>query len=97
MPHSTEFQNGYAFLVESPQNERPSILDARADRSSSGSWTHDYPITAEEAKAMGLPVSTGTPPEIYQLMHLFPQQTCTRPTVQYTPLPRRREQDQHGV
>jgi len=97
MPHSLEFQNGYALLVESPQNGRPSILDARADRSSSGSWTHDYSITAEEAKAMGLPLSTGTPPEIYQLMHLFPQPTRMRPTVEYIPLPRRREQGQHGA
>jgi len=71
--------------------------DALADKISSGTWTHDYPITAEEAKAMGLPVSTEMPPEIYQLMHLFPQPTRMRPTVEYIPLPRRREQGQHGA
>jgi ClpP class serine protease len=71
--------------------------EALADKISSGTWTHDYPITAEEAKAMGLPVSTEMPPEIYQLMHLFPQPTRTRPTVEYIPLPHRRGQDQNGA
>jgi ClpP class serine protease len=71
--------------------------EALADKISSGTWTHDYPSTAEEAKAMGFPVSTDIPPEIYQLMHLFPQPTHTRPTVEYIPLPHRRGQDQHGA
>jgi Serine dehydrogenase proteinase len=46
---------------------------------------------------MGLPVNTDMPPEIYQLMHLFPQPTRTRRTVEYSPLPHRRGQDQHGA
>ncbi len=38
-----------------------------------GRWTHDYPIAAEEAKALGLPVSTDMPEEVYGLMrHLLP-------------------------
>lgn len=36
-----------------------------ARRLASGTWTHDYAITAEEAKALGLPVSTEMPAEIY--------------------------------
>ncbi|MCX7887437.1 MAG: ATP-dependent Clp protease proteolytic subunit, partial [Verrucomicrobiae bacterium] len=39
----------------------------------SGTWTHDYPICAEEAKALGLPVSTDFPEEIHRLMALYPQ------------------------
>lgn len=54
---------------------------------SSGQWTHDYPISAEEAKKFGLPVTTGLPAEIYELMDLFPQAGGRRPSVQYIPLP----------
>ncbi|MDK2373089.1 MAG: hypothetical protein QI197_06925, partial [Candidatus Korarchaeota archaeon] len=43
-----------------------------------GRWTHDYPITVEVAKELGLPVSTDVPPEVYQLMELFPQPLRTR-------------------
>lgn len=56
---------------------------------SSGQWTHDYPISAEEAKGFGLPVATGLPPEIYELMDLFPQAGSRRPSVQYIPMPYR--------
>ncbi len=43
-----------------------------------GRWTHDYPITVEVAKELGLPVSTDVPAEVYQLMELFPQPLKTR-------------------
>ena len=46
---------------------------------STGIWTHDYAITVEEAKAIGLPVTSEMPPEVYPLMRLFPQPTRTRP------------------
>src|SRR6267142_1332993 len=62
---------------------------ALAEKLSTGTWTHDYPITAEEAKSMGLPVSTEMPEEVYQFMSLFPQPTRTRPSVEYVPLPYR--------
>jgi ClpP class serine protease len=52
-----------------------------------GRWTHDYPITVEEAKKLGLPVTAGLPEEIYQLMDLFPQAMQRRPSVQYIPIP----------
>jgi ClpP class serine protease len=51
--------------------------------------THDYPITAEEAKNLGLNVSTELPDEIYLLMQLYPQSQGLRPSVQYVPLPYR--------
>ena len=57
---------------------------------STGTWTHDYAITVEEAKSLGLPVTTEMPPEVYELMRLFPQPTRTRPSVEYVPVPYRR-------
>jgi ClpP class serine protease len=56
-----------------------------------GRWTHDYPITYEEAKLMGLPVSNELPAEIHELMELFPQAIQRRPSVEYIPVPYRKE------
>jgi len=67
----------------------PEAAAALADKLATGTWTHDYPITAEEAKALGLPVSTEMPDEVYQFMSLFPQPTRTRPSVEYVPMPYR--------
>ncbi len=64
-----------------------------ADLLSTGKWTHDYPISSEEAQAMGLPVNTDMPEEIYTLMDLYPQPTQRRPSVQYIPLPYERRED----
>lgn len=52
-----------------------------------GRWTHDYPITVEEARSLGLPVSADMPEEVYELMSLYPQPVQRRPSVQYVPLP----------
>ncbi|BBL83336.1 hypothetical protein TthAA220_21200 (plasmid) [Thermus thermophilus] len=54
---------------------------------SQGTWTHDYPITVEEARRLGLPVSTEMPREVYLLMELYPQAQMRRPSVQYIPMP----------
>ncbi len=54
---------------------------------STGTWTHDYPITVDEARALGLPISTDMPQEVYDLMALYPQAQAQRPTVQYIPVP----------
>jgi len=62
---------------------------ALAEKLATGTWTHDYPIMAEEAKALGLPVSTEMPEEVTQFMGLFPQRTRTRPSVEYVPTPYR--------
>jgi len=56
-----------------------------------GRWTHDYPITCRMLKEMGLNVKCDLPPEIYQLMELYPQAPQRRPSVQYVPLPPNRE------
>ncbi len=52
-----------------------------------GRWTHDYPIKFEEAKELGLCVSSDMPKEIYELMDLYPQSPGKRPSVQYIPVP----------
>ncbi|MCX7669684.1 MAG: ATP-dependent Clp protease proteolytic subunit [Anaerolineae bacterium] len=48
-------------------------------------WTHDFPITAEMAKGLGLPVSTDMPRDVLQLMSLYPQPKRGAPTVEYLP------------
>jgi ClpP class serine protease len=53
-----------------------------------GRWTHDYPITYEEAKNLGLHVSKEIPQEVYELMSLYPQPVRRQPSVEYTPLPK---------
>lgn len=58
-----------------------------AEALTDGRWTHDYPITVEEAAALGLPVTTGMPDEVYRFMQLFPQPAARRPSVEYVPLP----------
>ncbi|MEM0504205.1 MAG: hypothetical protein QXY36_01385 [Sulfolobales archaeon] len=50
-----------------------------------GKYTHDWPITAEELKELGLNVKTEVPPLIYNLMALYPQEAARRPAVEYLP------------
>jgi len=56
-----------------------------------GRWTHDYPITVAQARSLGLPVRTDLPAEVYALMDLYPQPRQARPSVQFVPVPYRRE------
>ncbi len=59
-----------------------------AELLATGHWTHDYPIMVEEARRIGLPVSTDMPEEIYKFMNLFPQPLQHKaPSVQYIPIP----------
>ena len=70
-------------------NERLPKADAErlAHTLTRGRWTHDFPITVDQARALGLKVSTDMPPEFYHLMRLFPQPPRRRPSVFYVPLP----------
>ena len=68
----------------------PEKAESLAVSLSTGTWTHDYAITAEEAKRLGLPVTTEMPRDVYELMRLYPQPTRTRPSVEYVPVPYRR-------
>ncbi|MBX6377321.1 MAG: hypothetical protein IRY95_02125 [Clostridia bacterium] len=52
-----------------------------------GKWTHDYPITCDQVRALGLSIRTDLPREIYELMELYPQPAARRPSVQYVPAP----------
>ena len=65
----------------------PARADAVAEELAGGHYTHDDPITVEEARRIGLPVEVGIPAEAYALMELFPQAGGRRPSVQYVPLP----------
>ncbi len=56
----------------------------------SGRWTHDYAITAEEAHDLGLPVETEMPPEVLDLLALYPQPILEMPCVEYLPNPHSR-------
>ena len=56
-----------------------------------GRWTHDYPITVSRAQALGFPVRTEMPADVYALMDLYPQPRQARPSVQFVPVPYRRE------
>ncbi|WP_201452008.1 SDH family Clp fold serine proteinase [Rhodovarius lipocyclicus] len=65
---------------------------ALAAKLATGTWTHDYPISAEEARGLGLPVSLDMPDEILQLMTLYPQPVRRQGGgVEYLPQPRQRE------
>jgi ClpP class serine protease len=75
--------------VQELLSERMSAEQAKAlaGQLASGTWTHDYPITAARAVELGLPASTAMPPEVHTFMQLFPQPTRTRPSVEYVPVP----------
>jgi ClpP class serine protease len=72
-------------LLKHLPRERAAVL---ATALSEGRWTHDFPITVDMAKQLGLPVSTDMPPLIYELMDLYPQSGQGRPSVMYVPLRR---------
>jgi ClpP class serine protease len=51
----------------------PDQAEKLAETLSTGQWTHDYPISAAEAKRLGMPVNTDMPDEVMELMSLYPQ------------------------
>ena len=74
-----------------PQMEK-SAARALAEKLAGGHWTHDYALTAEEARSLGLPVKVAMPNEILDLMKLYPQ-PVQQSGVDFLPidLPRRRQ------
>jgi len=62
-----------------------------------GTWTHDYPITCEEASRLGLHVRTDMPAELLELMTYFPQPIRRVPSVEVGDEPLRREKRQAGA
>lgn len=69
-----------SLLVDRLGRER---ADELADVLTSGRWTHDQPITAEDAQAMGLAVSTDIPDEFMQLAALYAQPIRRQTSVEY--------------
>ena len=66
--------------------------EALAEKLSTGTWTHDYPITAKVAKELGLPVGEDMPKEVMELMKLYPQPVRSQPSsVEYLPVRRQKE------
>lgn len=61
-----------------------------AELLSTGTWTHDYPITADTAKSLGLHVNTDMPHDILELMSLYPQPVRSTSSVEYLPVPKGR-------
>ena len=67
--------------------------EALAEKLSTGTWTHDYPIFASIAKELGLSVNTDMPNEVLELMKLYPQPVRAQSGggVEYLPVPRQRK------
>ncbi len=80
-----EMQDFIVFLLRDKMGEERAKEVAKI--LTEGTWTHDYPITFEKAKELGLPVKDEVPPEVYELMELCPQATTNRPGVEYIPYP----------
>jgi ClpP class serine protease len=70
-------------LLRAPLSEEAAA--ELADQLTSGRWTHDYPITAEEARALGLNVSTAIPTEVLDLLALYPSPVGRRGSVEFGP------------
>jgi ClpP class serine protease len=73
------------------RGQSPEKVEELAVKLSTGTWTHDYPITLEEAQQLGLNISPDMPPMVLQLMSLFPQPVRRQPSVEFLPGPRRTE------
>ncbi|GBD38237.1 hypothetical protein HRbin37_00482 [bacterium HR37] len=82
----------YESLKELLQDRYPeNKVDELAKTLSQGIWTHDYPITFEKAKELGLHVNSDMPEEFMELMSLYPQPVRRQPSVEYIPVPRSKE------
>ena len=72
----------------------PERAEELARTMTEGRWTHDFPITFEEAQGLGLQATKGLSDELYQLMSLYPQPMKRQPSVEYIPLPKFKEPKQ---
>lgn len=62
----------------------PAVAEEIAERLCEGAWTHDFPITFREARAMGLPVRCDMPEAVNRLVRLHAEPPSS---VDYLPLP----------
>jgi ClpP class serine protease len=77
----------------------PEQAGTLAEKLSTGTWTHDYPIWAATAKEFGLHVSTNMPDDVLELMKLYPQPVRTQSGggVEYLPVPRQKGATRPGT
>ena len=66
---------------------KPEDAESLGKMLTKGTWTHDYPITAEEATQLGLPINTDIENQVCDIMALYPQNNANRTSVQDIPLP----------
>jgi ClpP class serine protease len=66
---------------------QPNRAHAVAQALSEGRWTHDFPISPDQARWLGLAVSTDLPAQVRGLMRYYPQPRGRRPSVEYIPTP----------
>ena len=71
-------------LKHMPEKQAVSVATVLTE----GRWTHDFPITVQAARTLGLKVSTDMPRVVYDLMDLYPQGGGLRPSVWYVPMRR---------
>lgn len=62
---------------------RQDVAEFIAAELSQGRWTHDYPITADEARQLGLRVDNAMPEAVLEMMRLYPQPLRSARTVEY--------------
>ena len=79
------------------RSQPPEKAEELAGLLTTGTWTHDYPITCEEAQRFGLKVRSDIPREFLELMGLYPQPIRRQPSVEYLPVPRRAERTKPSV
>ena len=73
-----------AIELLTPRMEQ-AAAEALADKLAGGHWTHDYALTATEARALGLPVKVAMPQEVLALMKLYPQ-PVQQSGIEYLPI-----------
>lgn len=64
-----------------PADKARELVDTLAG----GQWTHDYALTADQAKKLGLKVKTGVPASILELMRLYPQPVRQAQAIEFLP------------
>ncbi len=78
------YENVVNILMRKGYEEK--VAKRISEELSQGKWTHDYPLTVEYLKELGLKISTDVPNEVYALMDLYPQPSGAQ-SVQYIPVP----------
>lgn len=88
----TQVEEFVYWLLQSKLGKERARLIART--LTEGRWTHDFPLTIPMLSQLGLPVATGLPQEVYELMELYPQTGQRRPSVEYIPVPYRGKEEE---